>query len=73
MFVIFAGYGSSVPQTVTGKIFCMIYAIIGIPYFLVMFQAMGERLNHVAKLSFKEIGRRFGYHFNEVIAPCNNI
>jgi potassium channel subfamily K protein 9 len=39
------GYGHSTPQTLSGKLFCMIYALIGIPLCLVMFQAVGERLN----------------------------
>ncbi|XP_065671248.1 potassium channel subfamily K member 9 [Hydra vulgaris] len=38
------GYGHSVPQTVSGQIFCMLYAIIGIPLNLTMFQAIGERM-----------------------------
>lgn len=41
----FAGYGHSTPQTDSGKIFCMIYALIGIPLCIIMFQSVGERLN----------------------------
>lgn len=40
-----AGYGHSTPATVAGRSFCMIYALIGIPLGLVMFQSIGERLN----------------------------
>ena len=40
------GYGHSTPQTIFGKIFCMLYAIVGIPLCLVMFQSVGERLNY---------------------------
>jgi len=40
-----AGYGHSTPRTVGGKIFCMFYALVGIPLNLVMFQSIGERLN----------------------------
>jgi len=39
------GYGHSCPMTVGGKIFCMFYALAGIPLGLVMFQSIGERLN----------------------------
>ncbi|KAI0210368.1 Two pore potassium channel protein sup-9, partial [Lamellibrachia satsuma] len=39
------GYGHSTPRTVGGKIFCMFYALVGIPLNLVMFQSIGERLN----------------------------
>lgn len=43
--VIFAGYGHSTPQTDSGKVFCMWYALVGIPLCLIMFQSVGERLN----------------------------
>ncbi|XP_014670167.1 PREDICTED: two pore potassium channel protein sup-9-like [Priapulus caudatus] len=39
------GYGHSTPTTYAGKLFCMGYALTGIPLTLVMFQAIGERLN----------------------------
>ena len=39
------GYGHSCPKTVGGKIFCMFYALAGIPLNIVMFQSVGERLN----------------------------
>ncbi|KAI1728200.1 ion channel domain-containing protein [Ditylenchus destructor] len=42
------GYGHSCPMTIGGKIFCMFYALAGIPLGLVMFQSIGERLNTIA-------------------------
>ncbi|XP_038051424.1 two pore potassium channel protein sup-9-like [Patiria miniata] len=39
------GYGHSAPLTPGGKIFCILYALVGIPLNLVMFQSVGERLN----------------------------
>ncbi|KRZ93976.1 Two pore potassium channel protein sup-9 [Trichinella sp. T8] len=39
------GYGHSTPATKLGKVFCMFYALCGIPLNLVMFQCIGERLN----------------------------
>ena len=42
------GYGHSTPQTFWGKMFCMIYATIGIPLCLVMFQSVGDKLNFFA-------------------------
>ncbi|KYN37219.1 Potassium channel subfamily K member 9 [Trachymyrmex septentrionalis] len=44
------GYGHSTPVTKTGKAFCMIYAMVGIPLGLVMFQSIGERLNKFASV-----------------------
>ncbi|XP_014668881.1 PREDICTED: two pore potassium channel protein sup-9-like [Priapulus caudatus] len=39
------GYGQATPRTIGGKLFCMFYALAGIPLGLVMFQSVGERLN----------------------------
>lgn len=39
------GYGHSTPMTFPGKFFTIFYALAGIPLTLVMFQAIGERLN----------------------------
>ena len=39
------GYGHSTPATVPGRIFCMGFALFGIPLSLVMFQSVGERVN----------------------------
>ncbi|XP_004586119.2 potassium channel subfamily K member 15 [Ochotona princeps] len=39
------GYGHAAPGTDPGKVFCMFYALLGIPLTLVTFQSLGERLN----------------------------
>uniref|UniRef100_A0A674EZG2 Potassium channel subfamily K member n=1 Tax=Salmo trutta TaxID=8032 RepID=A0A674EZG2_SALTR len=39
------GYGHAAPGTDSGKVFCMFYAVLGIPLTLVMFQSLGERMN----------------------------
>jgi len=39
------GYGHSTPATISGKAFCIAYAMIGIPLGIFMFQSIGERLN----------------------------
>lgn len=39
------GYGHAAPSTDGGKVFCMFYALLGIPLTLVMFQSLGERIN----------------------------
>lgn len=49
------GYGHSTPVTYAGKAFCMIYAMVGIPLGLVMFQSIGERLNKVASVIIRHV------------------
>ena len=49
------GYGHSTPATKLGKAFCIVYAMIGIPLGLVMFQSIGERLNKFFSIVIKRI------------------
>ncbi|KAK3929043.1 Potassium channel subfamily K member 9 [Frankliniella fusca] len=51
------GYGHSTPVTVGGKAFCMGYAMVGIPLWLVMFQSIGERLNKFASVIIRKAKR----------------
>ncbi|EHB06497.1 Potassium channel subfamily K member 15 [Heterocephalus glaber] len=37
------GYGHAAPGTDSGRVFCMFYALLGIPLTLVTFQSLGER------------------------------
>ena len=60
------GYGHSTPQTVGGKIFCMFYALAGIPLTLVMFQSVGERLNSTATWILKNFKKCFKFKSSEV-------
>ncbi|CAK5084523.1 unnamed protein product [Meloidogyne enterolobii] len=54
------GYGHSCPVTMGGKIFCMFYALAGIPLGLVMFQSIGERLNTFCSLLLRRVKYFFG-------------
>ena len=54
------GYGHSTPVTVGGKAFCMGYAMVGIPLWLVMFQSIGERLNKFASVVIQKAKRLLG-------------
>lgn len=49
------GYGHSTPSTIAGRAFCMLYAAIGIPLGIVMFQSIGERLNKAGGVVIKQI------------------
>ncbi|XP_071952378.1 potassium channel subfamily K member 9-like [Antedon mediterranea] len=60
------GYGHSAPRTTLGKLFCMLYALCGIPLNLVMFQSVGERLNVFMAFVVKRIKRLLGFHIDDV-------
>uniref|UniRef100_U3JS19 Potassium two pore domain channel subfamily K member 15 n=1 Tax=Ficedula albicollis TaxID=59894 RepID=U3JS19_FICAL len=60
------GYGHAAPGTDAGKVFCMFYAILGIPLTLVMFQSLGERMNTVVRLLLKKIKKCLGMRTTHV-------
>lgn len=60
------GYGHSTPQTIGGKIFCMFYALSGIPLCIVMFQSVGERLNTFVVFLVKHVRKCFRRSTTEV-------
>ncbi|XP_066562450.1 potassium channel subfamily K member 3a [Amia ocellicauda] len=54
------GYGHAAPSTDGGKVFCMFYALLGIPLTLVMFQSLGERINTLVKYLLHRIKKCLG-------------
>ncbi|KAJ8321615.1 hypothetical protein KUTeg_000086 [Tegillarca granosa] len=60
------GYGHSTPKTVGGKLFCMGYALAGIPLCIIMFQSVGERLNTFVTFLLKQIKKCFRMKNTEV-------
>lgn len=58
-------------MTIGGKVFCMFYALAGIPLGLVMFQSIGERLNtfaaKVLRFCKRCVGRRPQVTFPKII------
>ncbi len=60
------GYGHSTPKTDGGKIFCMFYALAGIPLTLIMFQSIGERLNTFMTFLLKHAKKCVKMHTTEV-------
>ena len=48
------GYGHSTPATISGKAFCIAYAMIGIPLGIFMFQSIGERLNKLISVIIRK-------------------
>lgn len=55
------GYGHAAPGTDAGKIFCMFYAVLGIPLTLVMFQSLGERMNTFVRFLMRRLKRCLGF------------
>ncbi|XP_076055070.1 two pore potassium channel protein sup-9-like [Oratosquilla oratoria] len=59
------GYGHSTPATVSGKAFCIVYAMVGIPLGMVMFQSIGERLNKFTSIIIKKVKKTLGCNTTE--------
>lgn len=55
VIVLLLGYGHSTPKTYGGKLFTMVYAMIGIPLGLVMFNSIGERLNNFSSIVINKL------------------
>ncbi|XP_006639627.1 potassium channel subfamily K member 15 [Lepisosteus oculatus] len=60
------GYGHAAPGTDAGKVFCMFYAVLGIPLTLVMFQSLGERMNTFVRYLLKKIKECLGMRNTDV-------
>uniref|UniRef100_A0AAY4CTH2 Potassium channel domain-containing protein n=1 Tax=Denticeps clupeoides TaxID=299321 RepID=A0AAY4CTH2_9TELE len=63
---LFTGYGHAAPSTDGGKVFCMFYALLGIPLTLVMFQSLGERINTLVKYLLHRLKKCLGFRRTEV-------
>ncbi|XP_034529739.1 potassium channel subfamily K member 15-like [Notolabrus celidotus] len=60
------GYGHAAPRTDAGKTFCMLYAVLGIPLTLVMFQSLGERINNIVHYLMCRAKQTLGLQETEV-------
>jgi potassium channel subfamily K protein 9 len=52
------GYGHSTPRTISGKLFCILYSLVGIIVALIMFQSVGERLNSLIAFILRKVKRK---------------
>ncbi|XP_037541105.1 potassium channel subfamily K member 3a [Nematolebias whitei] len=59
-------YGHAAPSTDGGKVFCMLYALLGIPLTLVMFQSVGERINTFVRFLLHRLKKCLGMRHTEV-------
>lgn len=53
------GYGHRILITTRAKIFCIFYAMLGIPMWLITFQSAGERLNSILSTILSNIKKSF--------------
>ncbi|XP_061698930.1 potassium channel subfamily K member 15 isoform X2 [Syngnathoides biaculeatus] len=60
------GYGHAAPGTDAGKVFCMFYAVLGIPLTLVMFQSLGERMNTFVRYLLYKAKQCLGFKLTQV-------
>ncbi|XP_062324829.1 potassium channel subfamily K member 3 [Osmerus eperlanus] len=60
------GYGHAAPSTDSGKLFCMFYALLGIPLTLVMFQSLGERINTFVRYLLHSVKKCLGLRHTQV-------
>lgn len=56
--LLLVGYGKMAPSTVWGRIFCIFYAIFGIPITGLMLKSIGERITETIANVFRFIDRR---------------
>ena len=49
---VLAGYGHIAPSTVLGKLFTMVYTVIGIPLFMLYVASIGDILARVFKWTY---------------------
>ncbi|KTF94035.1 hypothetical protein cypCar_00040113 [Cyprinus carpio] len=59
-------YGHAAPGTDAGKVFCMFYAVLGIPLTLVMFQSLGEIMNTFVPYLLSRVKKCLGLHRTEI-------
>lgn len=76
VLVILTGYGNIAPRTVGGKIFCILYAIFGIPLFGFLLAGIGDQLGTIFVKSILRVEKIFRvsckYH-NESHSLCLHV
>ena len=57
-YLICIGYGNTVPKTITGRMFLIVYATIGIPLMAMTLTTFGDKLKHAIRLSITSFERK---------------
>ncbi|XP_016315407.1 potassium channel subfamily K member 10-like [Sinocyclocheilus anshuiensis] len=60
------GYGNIVPRTEGGKIFCILYAIFGIPLFGFLLAGVGDQLGTIFVKSIAKVEKMFRRKHNQI-------
>ena len=68
-----SGYGHSTPATISGKAFCIAYAMIGIPLGIFMFQSIGERLNKLISVMIRHTKVSLDLYLNWCHVPLQSV
>lgn len=56
--IIFLGYGHMVPETTWGRLFCILYALFGIPITALMLRSVGNRITEWIIAMIKQFDRK---------------
>lgn len=56
--IIFLGYGHMVPETLWGRLFCILYALFGIPITALMLRSVGNRITEWIIAMIKQFDRK---------------
>ena len=56
--IIFLGYGHMVPKTSWGRVFCILYALFGIPITALMLRSVGNRITEWIIAMIKQFDRK---------------
>ena len=51
-YVVLSGYGHMAPSTFGGRLFCIFYALFGIPLCVLALKSIGERINELLETGF---------------------
>jgi NADH:ubiquinone oxidoreductase subunit 2 (subunit N) len=57
--MIVLGYGHIAPKTVAGKMFCIVYSLIGIPILLVFMAKIGDRMADIFRWTYRSKNQSF--------------
>lgn len=68
--LLFVGYGNIAPSTEGGKIFCILYAIFGIPLFGFLLAGVGDQLGTIFVKSIAKVEKMFRVSHNITHFVC---